>query len=63
MSTQNGDERRNRIHLKDAGIPKVVPNALPNPKGSMPRKPLSGLVALKPPEGRWFTKICVEKCS
>ena len=49
VSTPDGDKRRNRIHLKDAGIPKVVPNAQPNPKGSVPRKLSSVLVALKPP--------------
>ena len=37
--------------LKDAGIPKFVPNAQPNPQGSVPRKPPSALVALKPPGG------------
>ena len=31
VSTPDGDERRNRIHLKDAGIPKVVPNVQTNP--------------------------------
>ena len=49
VSTPDGDKRRNRIHLKDAHIPKVVPNGQPNQQGSMPRKPPSVLVTLKPP--------------
>ena len=48
VSTPDGDKGRNSIHLKDAVFPKVVPNAQPNPKGSVPRKPPSVVVALKP---------------
>ena len=44
------------IHLKDAGIPKVVPNAQQNPQSSVPKKPLSVLVALKPPGGNGLPK-------
>ena len=51
MSTPVGDKRRYRIYLKDTGIPKVVPNVQSNPKGSVPRKPPSVLLALKPPGG------------
>ena len=58
MSTPDCDKRRNRIHFKDAGIPKVVPSAQPNPKGSVPRKPPAVLVALKPPGGNGLPK-CV----
>ena len=32
VSTPDGDKRGNKIHLKDTGIPKVVPNAKSNPK-------------------------------
>ena len=56
MPTSDGDKRRNRIHLKDAGIPKVVLVAQPNPKGSVPRKPPSVLVALKPLVGNGLPK-------
>ena len=56
VSTPDGDKRRKRIHLKDAGIPKVVHNAQPNPKGSVPRKPSLVLVALKPPGGNGLPK-------
>ena len=55
-STPDCDKRRNRIHLKDAGIPKVVPNAQANSKGSVPRKPPSVLVALKPTRGNGLPK-------
>ena len=48
---QDGDKRRNKIHLKDAGIPKVVSNAWHNPQGSVPRKPPLELVSLKAPGG------------
>ena len=47
---------RNWIHLKDVGIPEVVPNAQPNPQGSVPRKPPSVLVTLKPPGGNGLPK-------
>ena len=56
MSTPDGDRRRNRIHLKDAGIPKAVPNAQPNPQGSVPSKPPSERVALKPSGGYGLPK-------
>ena len=56
VSIQDGDIRRNGIHLKDAGIPKVVSNAQPNPKGSVPRKPPSVLVAMKAPGRNGFPK-------
>ena len=56
VSTPDGDKSRNRIHLKDAGIPKVVPNAQPNPKGSVPRKPPSVLISLKPQGGNGLPK-------
>ena len=56
MSTPDGHKRRNRIHLEDAGIPKVVPNAQSKPKGSVLRKPSSVLVALKPPAGNGLPK-------
>ena len=56
VSTLDGNKRRNRIHLKDTGIPKVVPNAPPNPQGSVPMKPLSVLVALKSPGGNGLPK-------
>ena len=51
MSTPRGDKQRNRIHLKDAGIQKVVPNTQPILQRSVPRKPPSVLVALKQPGG------------
>ena len=44
------------IHLKDAGIPKVAPNAQTNPKGSVPRKLPSVLLVLKPPGGNGLPK-------
>ena len=56
MSTPDGDKRRNKIHLKDAGIPKGVPNAQPNRKGSVPRSPPSLWVALKPSGGNALPK-------
>ena len=56
VSTPDGDKRRKRIHLKDAGIPKVVSNAQPNPQGSVPRESPSVLVALKQPEGNGLPK-------
>ena len=62
VSTPDGDKRSNWIHLMDACIPDVLPNAQPIPKGSVPRNPPSVLVALKPPGGKGLPK-CVEKCS
>ena len=56
VSTPDGHKGGNRMHLKDAGIPKVVSNAQPNPKGSVPKKPPSVLVALKPPGGNGLPK-------
>ena len=56
VSTPDGDYRRNRICIKDTGIPKVVPNAQANPTGSVPRKPPSVLLALKPPGGNGLQK-------
>ena len=55
VSTSDFDKRRNRIHLKDAGILKVVPNAQPNPQESVPNKP-SERIALKPPGGNGLPK-------
>ena len=56
VSTPDGNKRMNRIHLKDASIPKIVPNAQPNPKGSVPRKPPSVLATLKLPGGNDVSK-------
>ena len=42
--------------LKDASIPKVVSNAQSNQRGSVPRKPPSVLVVLKPPGGNGLPK-------
>ena len=56
MSTLDGDKRRNRIHLKDAGIPKGVYNAQPNLEGNVPRNPPLVLVALKPQGGNGLPK-------
>ena len=44
------------IQIKDAVIPKVVPNAQPSSQGSVPREPPSVLVALKPPGGNGLPK-------
>ena len=56
VSTPDGDKRRNRIHLKDAVIPKLVPDAQPNPQVSVPSKPPSERVTLKPPGGNGLPK-------
>ena len=63
VSKLEGDKRRNRIHLKDACIPKVVPNTQPNPKGSVARKPPSVLVVLKPPGGTGLPKYVLRSVS
>ena len=56
VSTLDGNKRRNRIHLKDAGIPNMLPNAQPIPQGSVPSKPSSKRVALQPPGGNGLPK-------
>ena len=56
VSTPDSGKRRNRIHLNDAGIPKVMPNAQPNPQGSVLSKPPAERIALKPPGGTELPK-------
>ena len=57
MSAPYGDKRRNRMHLNDAGIPKVVSQCTwHNPQGSVPRKLPSVLVSLKAPGGNGLPK-------
>ena len=56
MSTPDGDKSRNRIPLKGASIPNIVPNAQPIPQGSVRSKPPSERVALKPLVGNGLPK-------
>ena len=47
------------MNLQDTGTPKVVPNAQPYPEGSVPSKPPSERVVLKPLGGNGLPKYVV----